>query len=504
MLQHEMIGGASTEALSKYHFIDAHGSAFDQMKTIQANYSPETMMLRHISGRAYQSYSTQDTCHITNGVAFAFTGPVSQGGPRSTGCDVFAGHWLYKAGTTLSQPIDAGALSLRVADASKIKAGQYVVIYNAPAGSFNNAEHAKVVSSNPSDGTITLQARGYKSNAVSHGAGSIVAQHVLGQGSDSRLWAYNMSSVSPRDGNNKTFGQFYADWLQKNLMKTKSGETTGAEVAGVLFDADFYFELASAAPDTNNDLVKDDGLSSAGVNWLGDGLDAFYQMVADRLPNHYVLSGVHDGRGYASAHGAQMENWLDYGNGDFNSNPKYLQLNAMVANYLFNMGARSRNGGFTHNLTKTPTRLYPGNGAQPASNAPFRMGLALTLMDDGYFGTHSRYTPDGWWDEYAVDVTPGSPNYGTAVPKSDVSRVHQHRGWLGRPVAPFTRVYDDTKFAPQQSLLYDGLFNSILGNWSSKGVQISRVTSGQVEGAGALLASTMSPYGRDLGAAKIQ
>ncbi len=94
-------------------------------------------------------------------------------------------------------------------------------------------------------------------------------------------------------------------------MKTKSGETTGAEVAGVLFDADFYFELASAASDTNNDLVKDDGLSSAGVNWLGDGLDAFYQMVADRLPNHYVLSGVHDGRGYASAHGAQMENWLD-------------------------------------------------------------------------------------------------------------------------------------------------------------------------------------------------
>jgi hypothetical protein len=502
--QHENIGGSSSEALSKYMFIDVHGTGFAQMETVQSTYSPETMLLRHISGREYQSYTTNDDCYVTMGVAFAATGPVSQGGPSSAGCAIYAGHWLYKAGTPLIQSVTASALTLKVADASKVTPGQYVVIYNAPAGSFNNAEHVKVTARDLASNTITLQARGYKSTAVAHGVGSIVAQHVLGQGADSRLWAFNFSSVSPRDGNNKTFGQFYADWLQKNLTESKNGETTTAEVAGIVFDTDFYFDLTTAAPDTNNDLVRDDGRGASGVNWLGEGLDAFYRMVSDRLPDHYLLAGVHDARGFDSTNGAQMENWLDYGNGDFNPNPQYKQLNSMFSRYLFNMGVRS-GAPLVHNLIKTPTRLYPGNAApKPTSNAPARLGLALTLMDDAYFGTHTNLTADAWWDEYAVDVTPGSSGYGRAIAKTDISGIHQHRGWLGAPSGPFRRVYNEAEYAPTESLLYDGTFDANLGQWSSKGVQISGVSSDQLDGGGALSVSTMNPYYPNTYEAKVQ
>ena len=47
------------------------------------------------------------------------------------------------------------------------------------------------------------------------------------------------------------------------------------------------------------------------------------------------------------------------------------------------------------NLTKTPTRQYPA-GTPANSNAPFRLGLTMTLMEDGYFGTHTLKEPDAW------------------------------------------------------------------------------------------------------------
>lgn len=502
VLQHEMAENASIQAMSKYQFLMVKGLQFDMAERVQS-VSPETMVLRHISGRAYQSYALKDPCHISMGVAFASTGPASLGGPQSDGCDIFAGHWLYQAGTTLRQSVNNSTLTLPVADASKLTPGQYVVIYNAPAGSFYNAEHARIVSRNVTNDTVTLAARGYKSTAAFHAAGSIVAQHVLGQGADARLWAFNMSSKSPTDSTGRTFGEFYADWLKRNYRRTRNGATTSANLAGILLDADLYFELKSAAADANNDLVTDYGMSAQGVNWLGEGLDDFYRLLTSRLPNHYLLAGVHNGRGYDYAQGTQMENWLDYGNGDFKANPQYLQLNSLFAIYLFNMGARSRGAPLTQNLTKTATKLYPGD-TNASSNAPARLGLALTLMDNGYFGTHSLMAPDGWWDEYAVDVDENSPTYGEAIPSYDFGAARAHRGWLGQPLGPFKRQYDDAQFAPARSLLNDGTFDSALGSWSSQNVGISRRTSGQLDGAGALHAAPMSNYQSNVGSAKIR
>ncbi len=114
-------------------------------------------------------------------------------------------------------------------------------------------------------------------------------------------------------------------------------------------------------------------------------------------------------------------------------------------------------------------------------------------MENGYFGTHSNLVPDAWWDEYAVDVVPGSPNFGKAVAKTDLAGIYNHRGWLGRPLGNFTRVYSDASFAANRTLLANGTFDSGIGNWTPRNVSVSS-SSDRMDGAGALWISTMNPY----------
>lgn len=64
--------------------------------------------------------------------------------------------WPVRPGE--AQAITATAKTISVTDASRFKVGQYVVIYDGPAGSFRNAEHAKVSGINVTSHTITLSA----------------------------------------------------------------------------------------------------------------------------------------------------------------------------------------------------------------------------------------------------------------------------------------------------------------------------------------------------------
>ena len=489
-LMHELKGPNNNAAYGKYDFIDAHGSAFDRVEKIQGG-SPDTMMLRHISARAYQGFNA-NRCRISQGIAFDATTNATQGGPEKDGCGVYAGHWLYKAGTKTKISMNAQANSVRVEDASRIQSGQYAVIYDAPAGSFNNAEHVKVSSVDRDSDTVTFSVRGFKSMPRTRAAGAIIATHVLGNGPESELWAFNMGSQAPTDANGETFASFYAKWLGRNYDRFDDGRVTTANVAGILFDADMYFQVGGAKADYNNDLVVDEGISPSGVNWLGKGLDQFYAKVRAQLPNLHILSGVYDARGYASTNGVQLENWLDVGNGDFNANPQYKQLNSMFATYLFNMSERSVLPPLVHNLTKTPTKTYP-SGTNANSNAPLRLALSMALMDDGYFGTHSNTAGDGWYDEYAVDVKPGSPNFGKAIDKDNLTGIQTHKGWLGKPLQKFRRVYDPAAFEKSKSLMSNGNFESGVGGWSGNNTNVSS-SSFAFQGSGALYASKMRSF----------
>ncbi len=498
---HEMDKGMSNDAYRKYQIIYGHGNVMKRVADIQA-VSSDVMFVRHISGRAYQSYN-QNFCTISSGIAFESSGPTTQGGPSGDGCSIYAGHWLYKPGSTLTQSINATTTTLKVAAASKFTVGQYVVIYDAPAGSFKNAEHAKVSGRNLSTNTLTLQSRGYKSSAKSHPSGAIVAQHVLGQGGDPRLWAFNMSNKSPKDGNGRTFAQAYAVWLKKNLSRYKGGTDPGANVSGIIFDADFYYDFKGT--DADNNLVLDNGVSNSGVNWLGDGLDAFYADLRNKFPNKFILAGTPNSRGYPSLQGTQMESFPDHGNGDFNPNPIYKNLDDQISTYLFQINQRGVGQPHVVNLTKTPTNEYPGDASpRPARNDAFRFAFGMTLMEDAFFVTHTNHVPDAWWDEYSVDVTPGSNNYGKAIAKNNISQVRQHRGWLGTPLGRHRRVYNDPQFAPSQSLVPNGTFDSNLNGWTGSKVTLARDTASTQDGAGSLRASAPSTYQGSFSGASIK
>ena len=492
----------TAQKFSKYHIIGVHAGSIKKLAQVQA-INPNTMFFWEFSPRAYQG-SKQPYCKIGNGPAFESSGPTTQMGPPSRGCSVYAGHWLYQAGTTLTQSVNATTKTLKVANISSFKVGEYVVIYDAPAGSFKNAEHARITGKNTSTKTLTLAARGFKSVAKSHPSGAIVAQHVQGQGLNPQNWSYNMSTKSPLDGNGKTAARAIADWMKANAAKDQDGKPVNIRMDGIYFDADFYYELKGKQTDANNDLVVDHGVSASGVNWWGKGMENFYQLVRNHFPNKYIAGGNSNVRGLATLNGTQMEGFPATNRDD--PFPRYDDISKQINRYFFHMHNNKAGPLHSHNLNKNPTKLYPEGTGAP-DNSVFRLSLGLTLMDDGYFGhENSSHHPDPWYDEFAVNVTPGSPQYGHAVARNatNESAIRSHLGWLGNPQGRHTRIYDDAKFASNKSLVGNGTFESNLNGWSGTFVNVSRDTSSKMDGSASLRASAMTSYKADIPTARVK
>ena len=492
----------SAERFTKYNIIGVHAGSIKKLAQVQA-LNPETMFFWEFSPRAYQG-SKQPYCKIGNGPAFETTGPTTQAGPPSRGCSVYAGHWLYQAGSTLTQGIDANIRSLKVANISNFKVGEYVVIYNAPAGSFNNAEHARITAKNTSTKTLTLAARGFKSVPKSHPAGAIVAQHVQGQGLNPQNWSFNMSNKSPTDGNGKTAARAISDWMKANAGKDQNGNNVNIRMDGIYFDADFHYELRTKKTDVNNDLVIDHGVSPSGVNWWGLGMENFYQLVRNHFPGKFIAGGNRNVRGFESLNGTQMEGFPATNRDD--PIPTFGDIDNQISRYFFHMHNNKTGPLHTHNLNKNPTKLYPEDAQpRPTSNSVFRLSLGLTLMDDGYIGhENSSHHPDPWYDEFAVDVKANSPTYGRAIASNpnNESAIRANLGWLGNPLGSHKRIYDHTKFSTNQNLLSNGTFESNINGWSGVFVNASRDTTTKQDGSGSLRLSKMTSYKEDIPTAR--
>ena len=496
--------GGTNEQYSKYDVLGAKQSSLDTIAAIQ-RINPDVRYHLAFSPRAYQGFNLSSPCSLAMGMPFTSTASTT------AGCSVFAGHWLYQAGTTLRAGIGAGDTSIYVANPGTIKAGQYVVIYDAPAGSFNNAEHARVKSVNNSSGQVLLSGRGFKSVARAHGKGAIIAQHDLGQGGGiAENWAYNMSSECPRDSRGFTIGQAMADWLKANYNKNSKGEVVkGVRIDGIYFDADAYFPYIGKV-DVDNDLVPDGGMAPNGTNLWGQGLDDFYRMVRDRFPTLTVVAGSRRSRGFDDLNGTQMEGWPVSG-GYESPKPEYTGndgFDSMFQRYNVHMRHHQASPAYVENLSKTPTRTYArASASRPTSNAAFRFAFASTLLDDGYYGqqNHER-DPDTWYDEYAVDVTPGSGTYGKAIPsnKANESAVRAHKGWLGRALGVRERLYDSAAFAPAKTLLPNGGFEAGTAGWSGDNLVVNRAAGAAVEGAASLHASKPLRYSASLTSATVR
>ena len=307
---------------------DAQLSCFDhltlkpfrdsQVNTAQTTAEATTDALGQPNGLIYgrrmcpQEYQglTDGTTNTTSGPQFQSTGASSD--LTFSGGTVFAGHWLYKPRSQITNGgvNNTGGLTFTVAQGSRFLAGQYLVMYTVTGGNidWSTAEHAKIQT--VAGNTITLAARGYKSTAQAHPATvSYAAQHQYGNAGPAETWAFNLSTQCPTDGNGNTASAWRAKWLAAWYNRSGGGALLNAEVNEVMADSDFgyfydggsYGTAGSNSPyhrncDADNDGVDDWGMSPTGVNWWGDGIESYYSTLETEL------ASVWDNGGATSTH----------------------------------------------------------------------------------------------------------------------------------------------------------------------------------------------------------
>lgn len=500
--------GSNIEISSKYNTVSYSASQIHTAAALKAKY-PRTMVLRYFVSTSYQ------LANEGNGSQRSFLST----GPASVGSAVFAGHWLYLAGSRLKTSVDSKALLLTVNDSSRFTTGQDVVIYNGGPGAFLDAEHAQITSIDQAKGTLTLAARGYKSTPASHPAGAVVAQHELGAGGTGaprqpEAWAYNFGTRCPLDANGKQITAVMAEWLATNLNLDRNGSAVGSfAYDGVLFDGEKNYFFPDLAADMDNDLVAEGGIDpKTGENMHGGALQAFYARLRSLLGGSKVLVGSNGSiRGYHYINGTQCEGYPNI-DSSYSSPPDYSVSDQKFASYSYHLHHHTYGPAYTEVLCKTPTLIYPYleiGGKPPTSNSPFRYSFGMALLDDGSYGQKRTGNPDPWWDEYSVDITPGSPTFGQAIPNdststTQIAKVRAHTGWLGSPLGPRTRIVAPAVFDISKTLLPNGGFESGQGQWTSNNVRLSLQTGASVfSGNYSLHSSPMVTYSPDIYSASV-
>ncbi len=495
--------GSNIEIASKYNTVSYAVSQIHSAANLKQKY-PETMVLRYfVSG--YQSGRAGDGSGR----------PFESSGAASTGSAVFAGHWLYLAGSTLRTSIDSNDLVLPVDNSRRFTAGQYVVIYNGGRGAFLNAEHAKIASVDHTKETLTLARRGFKSSPTFHPAGAVVAQHQIGAGGTGKTkppedWSYNFSSRCPVDANGKRMNVVMGEWLASHLSLDGSENPVGRfEYDGVLFDGERGYFYPFATVDMDNDLVAEDGLNpDTGENMYGEGIEALYARLRSRLGGSKILVASNgDMRGFADLNGTQCEGYPNTGT-SYGSPPKYILSDQKLASYSYHVHHHAYGPAYTEVTSKTPTLIYPNlenGGSRPTSNAPFRYSFGMALLENGSYG-QKRTGFQPWWDEYSVDVASGSPTWGQAIPNDDskttqIDKVRRHTGWLGSPLGARTRIFEPSLFDVSKNLLSDAGFESGEGGWKGQNVRLS--SGAGFLGTFSLHSGPMADYSTDVYSASV-
>lgn len=503
---------ASGEQFSKY---DLLGTKTGMMYRVQAAQAINPKVEFHYSFHPgeYLGYISKDPCDIAFGMGFNKT----TGSTDPNNCSVYAGHWLYRAGTKLTAGINNTANTLRVQDAGKLQAGKYAVIYSGGPGKFQNAEHVLIsgVDKSVTPHRVTLSQRGYKSTPRSHGTNAIIAVHAIGTGGSNKNWAWNISTTGVRDGSGRFIADVFVDWIPKNMNKNAKGKVMNVRVDGIYFDADFQ-TLTDGQVDVNNDLVADGGILGNGNNVWSQGMNNFYCKLRSRLPGKRIVGGWRQTHGFECLNGVQMENFLVNNKSEFSTNPEYrgnFGLYSQLHNYMMHLAYHKPDSGYTETLVKLPSKLYPGtvksgsNPKVPANNSSFRLTFGASLLGSGWYGRqNSSKHPDPWHDEYAVDVRPGSSAYGQAIKSNptDESRIRANKGWLGRPLGKRTRIYNADQFKPSRSLITNGGLENGVTGWQINNLNYTLDRNQKVSGNQSLAILGHSKYAKSPGGASLR
>jgi hypothetical protein len=406
----------------------------------------------------------------------------------------FAGHFLYYRGTKLTRGIKSQTQDvLHVEDTSVFNMRRYRKgveddIAIARVGTdgkprWGTAEQVRLRSIDAANKTITVQRGNYGTRARKFSRGSYLAAHVTTgpyrledtPEQNIPLWAYNLSTECPRDGEGRNCGDALADYLGEKLGS--GGELSSFD--GITLDV-FSWIIGFGHPlqeiDVNTDGSVDEGIVG-GVNTVSKGVLAFLQALRERLgPDKLILSDGHilskSQRGFEILNGAESEGYPDKQDIGLD----HLSRGENIFNYWEqNSAPRSFNYmNFRYKQTRPErwrnTFIEP-NLSEDESYRKLRLALASALFTDSALASGGLWLPpEVHWEAGGVKVRVFDELWKGKA---------QERHWLGQPLGEAvhlaTRKADDpTQEAPDH---FEGHGESwpetFIGRFAGEGVSFS-------------------------------
>jgi hypothetical protein len=407
----------------------------------------------------------------------------------------FSGHFLYYEGTRLTQGIGRSRRDnvLQVEDTSVFSMKRYrtgvsddIAISRIGTGgrpNWQTAEHVRLKDIDRRNNTITVQRGKYGTPRGTFPRGSYLAAHVTTgpyriqnmPQQNIPLWAYNFSTVCPRDAQGRNCADALVDYLAEKLG-------SGGELAsfdGIVFDV-FSWIIRFGNPiqqiDVNTDGRADRGMVG-GVNTVGVGVNRFLKALRERLPDKILLADGHipresqrgfeilngmESEGYPDMHDIRLDH-LSRGENIFNyweENSKSPSFNYVNFKYKQSRPARLRNTFTEPNLS------------QDRSYEKLRLALASALFTDSAFGY-------GWGIEWMPPEVlwrdaPGVDPVKVRVFDELWKGTDQVPNWLGQPLGEAVHL------AEQDPDLFGGRGESwpeeFVGRFQGEGVTFSRAT----------------------------
>jgi hypothetical protein len=371
----------------------------------------------------------------------------------------FSGHWLYYKGTRLTKPISNRTQKvLRVQDTSVFKMKRYrtgvaddIAIVRVDANGrprWETAEHVRITGIDPRNKTITVQRGRYGTRKNTFPKGSYLAAHVTtgpyrfndAPQNNIPLWAYNFSTLCPKDARGRNCGDALADYLAEKLGP--GGDLSSFD--GITIDV-FSWVIRFGHPIRNIDVNTDGRADSdmmGGVNVVGLGANRFLRALRERLgSDKLILSDGHipgeSQRGFEHLNGIESEGYPDMS--DFMLD--HLSRGENIFNF---WRANSASPSFNYanfKYKQTRPKRYRNTFIEPnlsrdRSYRKLRLALASALFTDSAFAYGVReegmppevtMPPEVMWRDKGVKARVFDELWkGTA----------QQPHWLGQPLGP--------------------------------------------------------------------
>jgi len=218
----------------------------------------------------------------------------------------FPGHWLYEAGSKLSEDLSADSETVKVADASPFKIKAYPTRGNRLSGVKETPEflphdivivprlkngrldwyNAEFVLLKANEGGVLTLARGmYGTSARAFKQGDYIAPLVGALWGGDIQWHYNLSSLCPRDKNGKNASDVFL--TQIISMFGEGGKFS--HISGVAWDV-HYWGCHFAQADVNNDLAADAGIVGGNDTWRDNVIESDKKMRL-ALGENFIITG---------------------------------------------------------------------------------------------------------------------------------------------------------------------------------------------------------------------